>query len=97
MALCWQALPKEATERLEDPDSLWNVGWSHGREALDDGRPDVHKASFYANPLVDLPDADAVATERFPSYCRCELGPRQFLPAAKGGSRLESDSGVTLV
>lgn len=47
------------------------MGWSRGREALADGRPDVHKASFYANPLADSPDADAAAAARFPSYCRC--------------------------
>ena len=66
-----QALPEEALQRLEDAGSLWNVGWSRGREALADGRPDVHKASFYANPLDDRPDADAIAAARFPSYCRC--------------------------
>jgi len=38
----------------EDPESLWNAGWSHGKEKLGDV-PDVAKGSFYANPLYDHP------------------------------------------
>ncbi|KAG2486583.1 hypothetical protein HYH03_014753 [Edaphochlamys debaryana] len=38
---------------LEDPESHYSFGWSLGREALSDGRPDSFKGSFYANPLAD--------------------------------------------
>ena len=36
----------------EHPESLFQVGWSHGREIFA-GRPDVAKGSFYANPVED--------------------------------------------
>ena len=48
-------LSPAARARLEDPASSYQMGWSHGREALVGGRPDTAKGSFYANPLVDDP------------------------------------------
>ena len=36
-----------------DAASLYSVGWSHGREEIQPGQPDVAKGSFYANPLTD--------------------------------------------
>ncbi|KAK9827980.1 hypothetical protein WJX81_004585 [Elliptochloris bilobata] len=88
------ALPADITQRLEDPDSLWNIGWSRGREALADGQLDVHKASFYANPLLDCPDADAIAAARFPSYCRPNLWPDEELPELRAAFR---DLGVLII
>lgn len=50
-----QELPESARAQYTDPTSLYNFGWSHGVEALQDGRKDTHKGSFYANPLTDVP------------------------------------------
>ena len=50
LAAALAALPGDARARLEDPESNYNVGWSHGKEALDGGRLDLLKGSFYANP-----------------------------------------------
>jgi isopenicillin N synthase-like dioxygenase len=48
-------LPADYLEtELTDPDSLFNAGWSHGKEKLGD-EPDTAKASFYYNPVTDLP------------------------------------------
>ena len=46
------SLPPRRRRELEDPASRFNFGWSHGKESLSDGRADVRKGSFYANPLL---------------------------------------------
>ena len=48
-------LPHEYLEdKLSDPKTLYNAGWSHGKEKLGD-KPDTAKGSFYFNPLSDKP------------------------------------------
>jgi isopenicillin N synthase-like dioxygenase len=47
-------LDKEAKAELEDEKSLYNAGWSFGKEKLGD-KPDTAKGSFYFNPLNDTP------------------------------------------
>jgi hypothetical protein len=37
--------------KLEHVESMYNVGWSHGKEKLGD-KPDFGKGSYYCNPLV---------------------------------------------
>ena len=41
-------------EKLTDAPSMYNAGWSHGKEKLGD-KPDLNKASFYFNPITDIP------------------------------------------
>lgn len=65
-----QNLPEEARVRCEDPTSLYNFGWSHGKESLGNRGPDTHKGSYYANPLLDAPSDDVDLMRRFPAYCR---------------------------
>ena len=36
-----------------DPASLYSVGWSHGKEEIRPGLPDLSKGSYYANPLTE--------------------------------------------
>lgn len=40
-----QSLPPEVRDLYEDPESSYNFGWSHGKEAMASGRMDVHKGS----------------------------------------------------
>jgi isopenicillin N synthase-like dioxygenase len=47
-------LSEEAKAELEDEKSLYNAGWSFGKEKLGD-TPDTSKGSFYFNPLNDTP------------------------------------------
>ena len=55
MAHALRHLPtKYLEEQLTDPKTLYNAGWSHGREKLGE-KPDLSKASFYFNPLSDMP------------------------------------------
>jgi isopenicillin N synthase-like dioxygenase len=50
-------LPREYLEgdELTDQASLYNAGWSHGKEKLGNGVPDLAKGSYYFNPITDLP------------------------------------------
>eukprot|EP00980_Cylindrotheca_fusiformis_P000347 scaffold91_cov127-Cylindrotheca_fusiformis.AAC.7 len=49
-------LPENILKELEDSESMYNAGWSHGKEMLKAGKPDLAKGSFYFNPLVDVPN-----------------------------------------
>ena len=71
LAGCFQALSTAAKQKCEDPLSKYNFGWSHGRESLAGGRPDVNKGSFYANPLRNSVTQDPSLVAAYPSYCRC--------------------------
>ncbi|KAI5073262.1 hypothetical protein GOP47_0011275 [Adiantum capillus-veneris] len=92
------ALPEQVRENLEDPDSRYSFGWSHGKENLESGVPDVLKGSFYANPLVDIPTLDEEPLQRYPSFCRPNKWPKKDLPeleqALKALGRLMLDVGL---
>ncbi|KAK9901379.1 hypothetical protein WJX75_009476 [Coccomyxa subellipsoidea] len=64
----------------EDPPSSYSFGWSHGREAMEDGRADTLKGSYYANPLVDNNNLPEDLTTQYPSYCRPNIWPDEDLP-----------------
>ena len=51
------SLPKEQLDSLEDEGSMYNAGWSFGKEKMGD-TPDFAKASFYYNPLLDDPSPE---------------------------------------
>jgi hypothetical protein len=69
-------LPEEVKRRYEHAASSFSFGWSHGKEKLQ-GRPDVHKGSYYANPLHDRPTADATLVDRFPAFYHPNIWPRE--------------------
>lgn len=56
------SLPEAELTKLEDPDSFYSVGWSHGKEVFQ-GKPDLAKGSFYANPLHNEVDLSALGEE----------------------------------
>ncbi|KRH39917.1 hypothetical protein GLYMA_09G227900v4 [Glycine max] len=93
-------LPKEVKEDLEDPHSRYNFGWSHGKEKLESGKPDILKGSFYANPILDTPTTEASLIQRYPSYCGSNIWPRNALPelevAFKALGKLIFDIGLML-
>jgi len=64
--------PKYLESELTDERSLYNAGWSRGKERLGgaDKKPDLSKGSFYFNPLTDEPGT-AEDRARYPaSYPR---------------------------
>lgn len=62
---------------LEHPDSLFNSGWSFGKEKLGD-KPDTKKASYYFNPLSDDPRPET--RESHPWALPANRWPRKDLP-----------------
>lgn len=51
-------------EKLESPASKWLVGWSCGKETLQDGRYDTLKGSYYVNPVQNT----ALQTKALQNY-----------------------------
>ncbi|XP_058111595.1 uncharacterized protein LOC131254899 isoform X2 [Magnolia sinica] len=94
------SLPEEVKKELEDPDSRYGFGWSHGKETLESGKLDMLKGSFYANPVLDTPTTEASLVQRYPSYCRPNIWPSNALPeleeAFKALGKLMLDVGLML-
>nr|GFC87603.1 putative 2-oxoglutarate (2OG) and Fe(II)-dependent oxygenase superfamily protein [Tanacetum cinerariifolium] len=63
----------------------YNFGWSHGKEKLESGKPDLLKGSFYANPILDKPTTEASLIERYPAYCGSNIWPQSNLPELEVG------------
>lgn len=74
------SLPEDAKKEMEDPSSRYNFGWSHGKEKLESGKPDIWKGSFYANPVLDTPTKDERLVQRYPAYCGSNIWPHKALP-----------------
>lgn len=73
-------LPADVLAKLEHPQSHYNFGWSHGKENLQ-GKPDLAKGSFYANPLHDAPYAhDPALVAKYPSFASANIWPTEALP-----------------
>ncbi len=89
-------LPQEKLAKLEDPESLWNVGWSHGKEKLG-AYADFAKGSFYANPLYDAL-AEKEVQKAYPSLHPNNRWPSADLPelepAFKALGRVMYDAAV---
>ncbi|XP_049390615.1 uncharacterized protein LOC125855022 isoform X2 [Solanum stenotomum] len=93
-------LPEDVKRELEDPNSRYNFGWSHGKEKLESGKLDLLKGSFYANPILDVPTTEQSLIERYPSYCGSNIWPHKALPeletAFKTLGKLILDVGLLL-
>lgn len=98
-SLC-QNLPQSVQQQHEDPSSSYNVGWSHGKEALADGKLDVCKGSYYANPMQDNYNVNEELAATYKSYYRPNIWPDQHLPdlqpAFKSLGQLIVHAGVQL-
>ncbi|KAL6848639.1 hypothetical protein ACP4OV_021222 [Aristida adscensionis] len=73
-------LPDDVKKELENPDSRYGVGWSHGKQKLESGKFDTFKGSYFANPIFDIPTTDDVLVTRYPSFCRPNIWPTNHLP-----------------
>lgn len=71
-------LPAESLSKLEHEPSMYNAGWSHGKEKLGD-KPDFGKGSFYFNPMDDNPGTDE-DRDKFPWALPKNLWPAEELP-----------------
>ncbi|KIJ68688.1 hypothetical protein HYDPIDRAFT_173351 [Hydnomerulius pinastri MD-312] len=69
-------LPEETKERYTDPESSYSFGWSHGKEIMN-GKPDTLKGSYYANPVVDVPQVAEALKEQHREFYRSNIWPSQ--------------------
>ena len=60
-------LPSGTKAKYVHPESFYSFGWSHGKEKLAGGRPDVTKGSFYNNPTTNRPFDDEDIIAEYPS------------------------------
>ena len=67
-------LPDAKKDALEDATSMYNAGWSFGKEKMGD-KPDFAKASFYFNPLTDNPSPEL--RQEFPWALPANLWPEE--------------------
>ncbi|XP_019156510.1 PREDICTED: uncharacterized protein LOC109153161 isoform X2 [Ipomoea nil] len=70
---------EDVKRELEDPDSRYSFGWSYGKQ-MRDGKLDKLKASFYANPILDVPTTEPSLLQQYPSFCRANIWPCTALP-----------------
>lgn len=80
-------LPPAYLEQLEDPESRYMFGWSHGREQMMNGQKDYSKGSFYANPQYDEPTTNEELQHKYPEYCHKNLWPESQLPELRPAFR----------
>jgi isopenicillin N synthase-like dioxygenase len=81
-------LPDAAKAKMEDPESFYSVGWSHGKEKMSEGKFDFAKGSFYANPLHDSVVQDAALIKEFPAFLAPNIWPKEDLPELEEAFKL---------
>ncbi|MCJ1288439.1 hypothetical protein MMC26_007796 [Xylographa opegraphella] len=76
-------LPPNILDSLSSPDAKYLVGWSHGKEALKDGRFDTLKGSYYVNCAFyhdpSLQNAPADNFPHFPEYTAPNIWPHEAI------------------
>ena len=73
-------LPASVKEKYEHPESFYSFGWSHGKEKLQGGLPDVAKGSFYNNPTANKPFDDPATIAEYPTFAHPNIWPTDELP-----------------
>lgn len=53
-----QVLPSDVLKKYEVPQAHYTLGWSRGKETLENGLRDLNKGSFYAVPFEEEPAHD---------------------------------------
>jgi len=65
--------------KYEHAASNYSFGWSHGKERLE-GKLDISKGSFYANPQFDKPIEDQELIDKYPEFVHPNIWPTNDLP-----------------
>lgn len=79
VAYRFAALPDSVKEKYVHASSYYSFGWSHGKEKLQ-GKPDLSKGSYYANPQYDKPVDDEELINKYPSFIHPNIWPTAELP-----------------
>ncbi|KAG7450168.1 Clavaminate synthase-like protein [Guyanagaster necrorhizus] len=102
LAYKFAKLDENVREQYTDASSNYSFGWSHGKEIMN-GKPDVLKGSYYANPLIDNPPVSPQHRKEWPEYYAQNIWPKPdekgvegFEEAFKDLGRFVSDVGCTL-
>ncbi|KZT52979.1 Clavaminate synthase-like protein [Calocera cornea HHB12733] len=77
------SLPEPRKELYVDPKSNYSFGWSHGKEVMN-GRPDLLKGSYYANPVIDSPVVPGELQTAFPEYYHDNIWPAKNEQGVEG-------------
>ncbi|KAF9023407.1 Clavaminate synthase-like protein [Hymenopellis radicata] len=95
-------LAQAQREKYSDESSNYSFGWSHGKEIMN-GKPDVLKGSYYANPIIDVPSVSQELAEEWKEYYRPNIWPdpneqgvEGFEEAFKDLGRFVFDTGCAL-
>ncbi|WVQ70116.1 uncharacterized protein L199_008341 [Kwoniella botswanensis] len=94
-------LPDEIKEIFTSPETSYLFGWSHGKEIMN-GKPDTQKGSFYANPLIDVPDVSERLRKDHPEYYAGNVWPdgveglEDFEKTFKALGKIVFDVGIAL-
>ena len=93
-------LPEKIKEKYTHPESHYSYGWSHGKEKMKGGIPDIAKGSYYANPVADCVTDDEELKKKFPGTYSDNIWPKEDLPeleiAFKNMSKLQLDLGFRM-
>lgn len=80
LAAQFARLPEREQEACVHAESLYSVGWSHGKEALARGTVDTAKGSFYAKPLLLWESDDAHQQQQQRQNALAQKHPECFAP-----------------
>jgi isopenicillin N synthase-like dioxygenase len=74
-------LPDHVKAKYEHPQSHYSFGWSHAKEQLKKGVPDIYKGSYYNNPQYEVPTTDPEQIAKTPEVSCANIWPTEDLPA----------------
>ena len=78
-------LPDKIKEKYSHPESSYSFGWSHGKEKMKNGVPDIAKGSYYANPIKDSVTDDEELKKKYPETYSDNIWPKDDLPELEHG------------
>jgi len=85
-------LDESIREKYADAASRYSFGWSHGKEIMN-GKPDLLKGSYYANPIVDKPDVSEAERVKYPEYYSQNIWPGSEVRGVEGFEEAFKDLG----
>ncbi|KAK7468550.1 hypothetical protein VKT23_003055 [Stygiomarasmius scandens] len=85
-------LDSDVREKYTDASSRYSFGWSHGKEIMN-GKPDVFKGSYYANPVIDVPSVPDNYRTTSPEYYGRNIWPNADEKGVEGFEQAFKDLG----
>ncbi|KAJ7456587.1 Clavaminate synthase-like protein [Mycena latifolia] len=94
LAYAFAKLEGSVREQYADPVSRYSFGWSHGKEIMN-GKPDVLKGSYYANPVENTGNLNVPADlqKSYPEYYNKNIWPKDDEAGVEGFETAFKDLG----